>query len=103
MRAPVSRDRMSIPELVTGPSGARCTGAGRGRIPVGRTSGPGGAALAHHTQRMTLLWFVVWLISDNVGGREVLRFDPVNVWAGLLILAIALDLGSAHARPGRRS
>lgn len=49
---------------------------------------------------MTLLWFVAWLIANNVGGEEPLRFDPVNLWAGLLILAVALDLSAAHARRG---
>jgi len=27
-----------------------------------------------------------------------LLFNPVNAWTGTLILAIALDLGPAHAR-----
>lgn len=49
---------------------------------------------------MTLLWFIVWLIANNVGSAEPLRFDPVNVWVGTLILAIALDLSAAHARAG---
>lgn len=55
---------------------------------------------------MTIIWFVVWLVADNVGGHEPLLLDPVNVWAGTLIAAIALDLGAAHARPatsGRRT
>jgi hypothetical protein len=31
---------------------------------------------------MTLLWFIVWLISDHVGSHEpLLQFDPANVWA----------------------
>ena len=46
---------------------------------------------------MTLIWFVVWLISDLVGDEESLTFDPVNWWVGLLILAIALDLSRQHA------
>ena len=46
---------------------------------------------------MTLLWFVVWLISNVIGDTESLTFDPVNWWAGLLILAIALDLSRQHA------
>ncbi len=49
---------------------------------------------------MTFIWFVVWLISNNVGGHEPLLFNPVNAWTGTLILAIALDLVSAHARGG---
>lgn len=52
---------------------------------------------------MTLLWFIVWVIADHVGGREPLRFDPANVWAILLILAIALDLSAVHARGGQRA
>ena len=39
---------------------------------------------------MTLIWFVVWFIANNVGGEEPLVLDPVNLWAGLLILAVAL-------------
>jgi hypothetical protein len=46
---------------------------------------------------MTLIWFVVWLIANNVGSHEPLVLDPVNIWTGTLILAIALDLGSSHA------
>ena len=51
---------------------------------------------------MTLIWFIVWLIANNVGGDEPLRLDPVNVWTATLIAAIARDLGAAHARPGPR-
>lgn len=51
---------------------------------------------------MTLIWFVVWLIANNVGGHEPLILDPVNVWAGALILAVALDLSAAHATKGAR-
>jgi hypothetical protein len=50
---------------------------------------------------MTFIWFVVWIVSDHIGDREPLLFDPVNVWTWTLILAIALDLGSAHARGSR--
>jgi hypothetical protein len=46
---------------------------------------------------VTLIWFIVWLIADTVGDREPLIFDPVSFWAGALILAIAIDLGSHHA------
>jgi hypothetical protein len=46
---------------------------------------------------MTLLWFIVWLIADRIGDREHLAFDPVNLWAGLLLLAVALDLSASHA------
>jgi hypothetical protein len=50
---------------------------------------------------MTVLWFIIWLIANNVGAPEPLLFDPVNVWAGTLILAVALDLSAAHATRGR--
>jgi hypothetical protein len=47
---------------------------------------------------VTLVWFIVWLIANNVGGHEPLKFDPVNAWTATLILAIALDLGGSYAR-----
>jgi hypothetical protein len=50
---------------------------------------------------MAFIWFIVWFIANLVGAREPLLFDPVNIWAGTLILAIALDLSAAHA--GRAS
>jgi hypothetical protein len=46
---------------------------------------------------MTLVWFVVWLVCDVIGDRESITFDPVNWWAGTLMLAVALDLGRQHA------
>ena len=46
---------------------------------------------------MTLLWFIVWLIANVVGDNESLTVDPVNWWAGTLILAVALDLSRQHA------
>lgn len=46
---------------------------------------------------VTLLWFIVWFISDLIGDKEGLDFDPVNAWAGTLLLAIALDLARQHA------
>jgi hypothetical protein len=46
---------------------------------------------------VTLIWFVIWLISNLVGDNEVLTFDPVNLWAGTLLLAITLDLSRQHA------
>ena len=52
---------------------------------------------------MTFLWFVAWIIANNVGSNEPLRLDPVNVWTATLILAIALDLGASHARGGSRA
>jgi hypothetical protein len=51
---------------------------------------------------VTIAWFIVWLIADLIGDPEPLRFDPVNVWAGTLILAAALDLNRSVAT-GRRS
>lgn len=41
---------------------------------------------------MTLVWFVVWLIANNVGAHEPLAAAPLNAWAATLILAAALDL-----------
>ncbi len=52
---------------------------------------------------MTLLWFIVWLIVDTFSNHQLLLFDPVNAWTATLILAIGLDLASAHARTGRRA
>ncbi len=52
---------------------------------------------------MTLIWFIVWVIANNVGGHEPLRADPVNVWAWTLILAVALDLARQHAPEAGRS
>ena len=45
---------------------------------------------------MTLLWFVIWLILNVAGDDEPLVFDPVNWWAGTLLLAIALDQARSH-------
>ncbi len=50
---------------------------------------------------MTLLWFVIWLIANTIGDNEVLIVDPVNWWAGTLILAVALDLARQHAPRGK--
>jgi hypothetical protein len=50
---------------------------------------------------MTLVWFVIWFISDRVGDREALTFQPVNVWAWTLILVAALDLSRQHVRAKR--
>ena len=47
---------------------------------------------------VTFIWFVIWLIANNVGTAEPLLLDPVNAWVGTLILAAALDLGGSHAR-----
>ena len=52
---------------------------------------------------MTLVWLAIWFVFDLVGDNEPLLFDPVNLWTGTLILALALDLGSLRAVPaGRR-
>ena len=50
---------------------------------------------------MTLVWFIIWLIANNVGAHEPLELTPVNAWAGTLILAIALDLNRPVALRGR--
>jgi len=52
---------------------------------------------------VTLVWFIVWLIANLVGDNESLAFDPVNWWAGTLILAIALDLSRQHVPPVARA
>jgi hypothetical protein len=50
---------------------------------------------------MTLIWFIVWLIADRIGDREPVLLDPVNFWAGALILTLALDVSRAGGVPGR--
>ena len=45
---------------------------------------------------MTILWFIIWLIANTIGGNEVLTADPVNGWTATLILAVGLDLGRQH-------
>ncbi len=50
---------------------------------------------------MTIVWFVVWLVADLIGDPEALHFDPVNAWAGTLILAAALDLNRSVATSRR--
>lgn len=50
---------------------------------------------------MTLVWFAVWLVANNVGGHEPLTLDPVNAWAATLVLGVALDLSRAGGIPGR--
>jgi hypothetical protein len=52
---------------------------------------------------MTVLWFIIWLIANNVGEHEPLLINPVNAWAATLILAVALDLAGSHAARGGRS
>lgn len=50
---------------------------------------------------MSIVWFIVWLIADNVGDNEPLRFDPLNVWTATLILTLALDVNRPQV-PMRR-
>ena len=54
---------------------------------------------------MTVIWFVIWLIADSVGGHAPLSADPVNAWAATLILAVALDVNrpAGMIRGGGRS
>ena len=58
-------------------------------------------ASIHGGIAVTLLWFVIWLIANTIGDHEVLIVDPVNWWAGTLILAVALDLARQHAPRGK--
>jgi hypothetical protein len=51
---------------------------------------------------MTFTWFIIWFIANLVGSHEPLLFDPVNIWAGTLLLAVALDLAAAHAGKGSK-
>jgi hypothetical protein len=51
---------------------------------------------------VTFVWFIVWLVANNVGGHEPLLTDPVNGWTATLILAFALDLSAAHATRGAK-
>jgi hypothetical protein len=51
---------------------------------------------------VTLLWFVIWFLSNTFDAHQPLIFNPVNGWAGTLLLAIALDLSAAHAGQARR-
>jgi hypothetical protein len=50
---------------------------------------------------MTVLWFLIWLVANLVGGDEPLRGDPVNGWTATLIAAVALDLARAGGIPQR--
>jgi len=45
---------------------------------------------------VTLLWFVVWFVCDRIGDRESLLFNPPNVWAATLLVAVALDLNRSR-------
>ena len=35
---------------------------------------------------MTLVWFVIWLVANNVGAHEPLEAAPLNAWTATLIL-----------------
>jgi hypothetical protein len=50
---------------------------------------------------MTFVWFVIWLVANNVGAHEPLVLSPVNGWTATLILALALDLARSGGTPGR--
>ena len=64
------------------------------RVVIGVTS-------KHHPETvMTFIWFIVWLIANLIGEHEPLRFDPVNVWGGTLLLAAGLDLSRQHVGRG---
>ena len=55
---------------------------------------------------MTLVWFVIWLVANNVGAQEPLEAAPMNAWAATLILAVALDLNRPSvdfSKTGRRA
>lgn len=47
---------------------------------------------------MTFLWFIAWIITNSFITESPIQFDPVNVWATLLLLAIAIDLAGAQAK-----
>ena len=55
------------------------------------------ADVGPYSRGMTIVWFVVWLVATLIGDDEALTFDPVNFWAGALLLCVALDLGRQHA------
>ena len=52
---------------------------------------------------MTIAWFVIWLITNNIGGTNPLELDPVNFWTATLILAAAIDLNRPHYQFGRHA
>ena len=64
----------------------------------GTSSVPGG----REVPEVTIIWFIVWLIANNVGGHEPLLFNPVNAWTATLIVAIALDLSASHAQGSKK-
>ena len=48
--------------------------------------------------QMTSVWFIAWIITISFITDSPIQFDPVNVWATLLLLAIAIDLAGAQAK-----
>ena len=66
----------------------------RYRLPEGVGDPPIGCSW--NAWGMTLLWFLIWFVANLIGDNEPLTFDPVNWWAGLLLLAIALDLNKSY-------
>ena len=73
--------RTAVPQAPRGAGDVRSVGSGR----------------QEEALPLTLIWFVVWLIANVVGDSEPLTFDPVNWWAGTLMLVVALDLSRQHA------
>jgi hypothetical protein len=63
---------------------------------------PNSAIVSREEVHMTIIWFIVWLIANNVGGHEVLVARPVNAWLATLILAVALDLNTPKPYARRR-
>jgi hypothetical protein len=49
---------------------------------------------------MTFVWFIVWLIANNVGGNAPLELDPVNFWTASLVVAAAIDLNRPRPELG---
>lgn len=52
---------------------------------------------------MTLIWFIIWFVANAIGDHAPLLADPVNIWTGTLLAAVALDLGRQHAALPRHS
>jgi hypothetical protein len=51
---------------------------------------------------VTFVWFVIWLIANNVGGSEPLELDPVGFWAAALVLSVAIDLNRPRPELAQR-
>jgi hypothetical protein len=58
--------------------------------------------VASDAELVTFVWFIIWFAANSIGDAAPLRFDPVNIWAGTLLLAIALDLARTHAPSGAK-